>query len=414
MNRAVLMSIVAVGAVGLGCSSAAAPTEEQLGQVTETLIGGTTHTGDPAVGMMTADHGNWSSSCTATLIAPNVVATAAHCVEDVDASTTTRWETSVTPRTVPASQWHKAKSVHVHPLWGTNYINYGHDCAILVMEQPVAGVTPKPFGRFPMTTSHVGQALRVVGYGDTDGYAHTGSGTKRQITTTVKGVYDGVLSLGQQGNTSCQGDSGGPAFMTVNGVETMVGISSYGEQNCVGEGKYSRTELCAAWFDTFLGPSSCTPSCGSHTCGDDGCGGSCGTCEGGETCNDGTCGAAPADGCGVGQEKEPNDTTATANGWCTGNQIKGRLSSTSDVDYVTFQVQPNSIYDVRLTGGASGDNITLYKVSGSSMYSIGDGESDGNGGLRVWRSTATGGTYFLKVSGGANPANLYTASVTIN
>ncbi len=35
--------------------------------------------------------------------------------------------------------------------------------------------------------------------------------------------------------------------------------------------------------------SSCVPMCGSNVCGDDGCGGSCGTCSGGTTCQGGQC-----------------------------------------------------------------------------------------------------------------------------
>ena len=37
------------------------------------------------------------------------------------------------------------------------------------------------------------------------------------------------------------------------------------------------------------GGSTCTPSCNGKTCGDDGCGGSCGTCDTGETCSGGVC-----------------------------------------------------------------------------------------------------------------------------
>src|SRR5262245_52118312 len=52
--------------------------------------------------------------------------------------------------------------------------------------------------------------------------------------------------------------------------------------------------------------SKCTPSCGINTCGDDGCGGSCGDCEPNATCEDGTCVCVPDcdgsscgdDGCG--------------------------------------------------------------------------------------------------------------------
>ena len=45
----------------------------------------------------------------------------------------------------------------------------------------------------------------------------------------------------------------------------------------------------------------CTPSCGGQECGDDGCGGSCGNCGGGDTCYDGECmspcGACTAEYC---------------------------------------------------------------------------------------------------------------------
>ena len=41
---------------------------------------------------------------------------------------------------------------------------------------------------------------------------------------------------------------------------------------------------------TIDGPSgSCTPNCAGSTCGDDGCGGQCGTCGFGETCVAGIC-----------------------------------------------------------------------------------------------------------------------------
>ncbi|MFV8816587.1 midcut-by-XrtH protein [Haliea sp. E17] len=39
--------------------------------------------------------------------------------------------------------------------------------------------------------------------------------------------------------------------------------------------------------------SSCTPSCNGLSCGDDGCGGSCGTCGGGTECSGGLCLAPP-------------------------------------------------------------------------------------------------------------------------
>jgi hypothetical protein len=41
------------------------------------------------------------------------------------------------------------------------------------------------------------------------------------------------------------------------------------------------------------GPVSCTPSCGSATCGNDGCGGLCGSCASGQLCTGGSCAAIP-------------------------------------------------------------------------------------------------------------------------
>ena len=37
----------------------------------------------------------------------------------------------------------------------------------------------------------------------------------------------------------------------------------------------------------------CKPSCEGKVCGDDGCGGNCGTCEGAATCQDGQCKCSP-------------------------------------------------------------------------------------------------------------------------
>src|SRR5262249_24446073 len=95
-------------------------------------------------------------------------------------------------------------------------------------------------------------AARIVGFGQTNGTAHTGGGTKRTLSTRIVEVRDGIVSIGGPGSTSCQGDSGGPMFIDDNGVETVAGISSYRTINCAGAGSYSRTELCAQWVDTFV------------------------------------------------------------------------------------------------------------------------------------------------------------------
>ncbi len=50
----------------------------------------------------------------------------------------------------------------------------------------------------------------------------------------------------------------------------------------------------------------CTPSCGGKSCGDDGCGSVCGTCDEGQACTDGQCVAIPTDG-----NPDPIDVSAS-------------------------------------------------------------------------------------------------------
>ena len=76
--------------------------------------------------------------------------------------------------------------------------------------------------------------------------------------------------------------------------------------------------------------SDCTPSCDSVQCGDDGCGGSCGSCNDGESCDNGLCAATCTpncaekdcgdDGCG-GSCGACSDGSSCDNGLCAENCI---------------------------------------------------------------------------------------------
>lgn len=70
-------------------------------------------------------------------------------------------------------------------------------------------------------------------------------------------------------NAGCGGDSCGANVM-------------YQTRTCSPSG-------CAARTRCYGTCTSCTPNCAGKTCGDDGCGGSCGTCASGYACSSGTC-----------------------------------------------------------------------------------------------------------------------------
>ena len=83
--------------------------------------------------------------------------------------------------------------------------------------------------------------------------------------------------------------------------------------DCTTYSKVCGYDAAFDWYDCVEdGEAPCTPSCGGKNCGDDGCGGSCGTCPGGQTCSSGVCTGGGGDACGGVTEK----------GTCEGNTLK--------------------------------------------------------------------------------------------
>ncbi|MBS2019602.1 MAG: trypsin-like serine protease [Deltaproteobacteria bacterium] len=406
-RRLAALSSLLLVSVGAACAQPPAEEAEQeeLGQP---IVGGATNPGDPAVFQMKAvtPLGGGSSSiggCTATLIAPRVIATAAHCVEDRTAATVVWVTNATTPgNALPSAEtgYRRVAQVRSHEKYPQRFINYGYDCAALILDQPITDIAPKPFSREPMTASSVGETARIVGYGHTNGSSQTGAGTKRQLQTRIKEVRDGVLTIGSRGAVSCQGDSGGPAFVTRNGVEVMAGISSYGDIGCVESGSYARTELCAAFYDAIIAANGGGAGTGSGGGGGGGAGG------GGSGSGSGGGGA----GCG---DREPNDFLGSTNTLCADGTAPGKLDTPTDTDFYVVDIPANTTYDVTIEGPASVD-VTLYKESNGSFY--GWGSSKASGAPRIYQRTPSGGRYYVKAhhaDGSSSQGESYRVRVTL-
>ncbi len=77
--------------------------------------------------------------------------------------------------------------------------------------------------------------MRVIGYGLASGADATGAtaGIKRQATISVQTVSNVLLGFQDGRHATCEGDSGGPALYAFNGgVETIVGITAFGQDGC--------------------------------------------------------------------------------------------------------------------------------------------------------------------------------------
>lgn len=270
----------------IGCGGGAIET----GRTVSDIIGGSSDSADPSIVALFA-HLPASQSgnlCTAEVISPTVLLTAAHCVDPAETGTGAEFDVLLSPTLPGNTAPIVAKETHFDTAFDTQNPQNGHDIGIVILSSPI-NLKPIPFNRTPLPQNAVQQNIRIVGYGLSDINNQATAGTKRSTTTVLNGVTPLLLNIGVTNDQTCRGDSGGPALMMINGVETIVGVTSYGNDTCTGGSFDTRVDLYTSFIDTYV-KTGCVPMCTGKTCGADGCGGTCGTCTATQMCTvDGQC-----------------------------------------------------------------------------------------------------------------------------
>ncbi|MCA9488305.1 MAG: serine protease [Myxococcales bacterium] len=221
----------------------------------------------PIVGGVPAAPGDWpdvvalytigdSVGCTGTLVAPDLVLTAAHCVAGLSRVVVGTTDLASGGRTIGVA------SVTSHPNPYTEL-----DVALVQLSETVTDIEPRLLMRDCLVDAlSDGIEVEIAGFGATDAFGSEFPDALMRARIQVRdadcsnlsaGCYPEVspgaeLIAGGDGVDSCTGDSGGPLYLLGDDEAWLAGITSRAAQPaqhvCGDGGIYVRSDAIADWI----------------------------------------------------------------------------------------------------------------------------------------------------------------------
>jgi hypothetical protein len=256
--------LIVAGALVGGCGSDSDEPVFEIGSASQPIMDGYVDEADKA-SVYIARLGNGGiSACSGTLITPNLVLTAHHCVAQTSSGGSVLcgqttfgpaapadefYVTSLTTYTFNPEDYHRVRELYVAP-GGDAFC--GNDLAILILDTVVPPEEATPIVPRVDVQLTPGEEYYAIGYGALFDSQNAPSGTRyrrdglfTQCVGDACGLGSGVAPSEFRGDTGiCSGDSGGGAFDLLHRVH---GVASRGAQGCTFP-VYGGIYLWADWL----------------------------------------------------------------------------------------------------------------------------------------------------------------------
>lgn len=208
------------------------------------IVGGTPSTDEAVVAFIERPvcSEEFTVTCSGTLVAPQVVLTAAHCVVG-------KAELEVhVGAPVGSGTFIKVTETIVHPMFDD--ATHAYDLAIVRLAEP-AGVAPVALPSATLGATSVGMTARVVGFGVVMASGIT-DGERRTGTMQISAVDPLTFTAAPSPSNTCGGDSGGPVFVG----DQLLGVTIAGDPTCTVRATNARIDVS---LDDFVRPYATAP-----------------------------------------------------------------------------------------------------------------------------------------------------------